>query len=240
MVSGTREHAGALRAEAAAALAPLGLRLAEEKTRVVHVDEGFDFLGFTIRRMRKRGTSRHYVYTTPSRKSLQAIRDKVSEMTYRSTRNQDLGALLQRVNQALAGWASYFRHGVSKATFNAVDHHAWNRIMRWLRGSTTDAPGCQCRRCAGASASLAPGYSQPTGHGSPAPQQSASPATTTGERRYPARGHPDRPHNQRPRHAESPVRGDTHAGFGGRAGETHQGQPRQGAPVRPNRRLRAR
>ena len=54
-------------------------------------------------------------------------------MTHRSTRNQDLGTLLQRVNQALAGWASYLRHGVSKATFNAVDHHAWNRIMRWLR-----------------------------------------------------------------------------------------------------------
>ena len=133
MVSGTRQHAEALREEAAAALAPLGLRLAEEKTRVVHIDEGFDFPGFTIRRMRKRGTSKHYIYTTPSRKSVQAVRGKVSEMTYRSTRNQDLGTLLQRVNQALAGWANYFRHGVSKATFNAVDHHAWNRIMRWLR-----------------------------------------------------------------------------------------------------------
>ena len=39
-------------------LAPLGLRLAPEKTRVVHIDEGFDFLGFTIRRMRKRGTQK--------------------------------------------------------------------------------------------------------------------------------------------------------------------------------------
>ncbi|MGH3196775.1 MAG: reverse transcriptase domain-containing protein, partial [Streptosporangiaceae bacterium] len=42
MVSGDRRHAEALRAEAAAVLAPLGLRLAEEKTRVVHIDEGFD------------------------------------------------------------------------------------------------------------------------------------------------------------------------------------------------------
>ena len=48
-------------------IAPLGLRLAPEKTRVVHIDEGFDFLGFHIRRMRKRGTNQHYVYTTPSR-----------------------------------------------------------------------------------------------------------------------------------------------------------------------------
>jgi RNA-directed DNA polymerase len=45
MVHGTRAHAEALREEAAAALAPLGLRLAETKTRIVHIDEGFDFLG---------------------------------------------------------------------------------------------------------------------------------------------------------------------------------------------------
>ena len=56
MVSGDRHHAEALREEVAAVLAPLGLRLAPEKTRVVHIDEGFDFLGFHIRRMRKRGT----------------------------------------------------------------------------------------------------------------------------------------------------------------------------------------
>jgi RNA-directed DNA polymerase len=133
MVHGSRQHAEALHGEAAAVLAPLGLRLAEEKTRVVRIDEGFDFLGFTIRRMRKRGTNRHYVYTVPSRKSVQAIRDKVAEKTYRSTRHQDLATLLQGVNQALAGWANYFRHGVSKATFNAIDSYAWNRIMRWIR-----------------------------------------------------------------------------------------------------------
>jgi RNA-directed DNA polymerase len=133
MVNGTRQHAETLRDEAAAALAPLGLRLAEEKTRVVHIDEGFDFLGFTIRRMRKRGTSKRHVYTVPSRKAIQAIKDKVSEKTYRATLHQDLETLLQGVNQALAGWANYFRHGVSKAVFGKVDFHAWNRIMRWLR-----------------------------------------------------------------------------------------------------------
>ena len=78
MIHGERRHAEALREEAAAVLAPLGLRLAEEKTRVAHIDEGFDFLGFTIRRMRKRGTSKHYIYTVPSKKAIQAIKDKVS------------------------------------------------------------------------------------------------------------------------------------------------------------------
>jgi len=133
MVAGDRQHAEALREETAAVLAPLGLRLAEEKTRVVHIDEGFDFLSFTIRKMRKRGTSKHYVYTVPSRKAIQAIKDKVAAKTYRSTRHLSPEVLIQGINRALAGWANYFRHGVSKAVFNAIDHHAWHRIMRWLR-----------------------------------------------------------------------------------------------------------
>ena len=133
MVHGSRRHAEALREEAAAALEPLGLRLAGEKTRIVSIDEGFDFLGFTIRRMRKRGTSKHYVYTVPSRKSIQAVKDKVAARTYRATQDRDLAALIQSVNRLLAGWANYFRHGVSKAAFGKVDSHAWNRIMRWLR-----------------------------------------------------------------------------------------------------------
>jgi RNA-directed DNA polymerase len=133
MVSGQRRHAEALRDQAAAALAPLGLRLAEEKTRVVHIDEGFGFLSFTIRRMRKRGTQKRYVYTVPSRKAIQAVKDKVSAKTYRSTRNQSPEALIQGINRALAGWANYFRHGVPKAVFSKIDSHAWGRIMRWLR-----------------------------------------------------------------------------------------------------------
>jgi len=133
MVSGERHHAEALRDQVAAVLAPLGLRLAPEKTRVVHVDEGFDFLGFTIRRRRKRGTSKHYVYTTPSKKAVQAIKDKIKVKTYRSTRHQDLDELISSLNRSLAGWANYFRYGVSKAVFSTVDRHTWGRLMRWIR-----------------------------------------------------------------------------------------------------------
>jgi RNA-directed DNA polymerase len=133
MVSGDRRHAEALRAEVTAVLAPLGLRLAEEKTRVVHIDEGFDFLGTAIRRMRKRGTQQHYVCTRPSRKAIQAIKDKVRAKTHRSTRHQPPDVLIQSLNRMLAGWAGYHRHGVAKAIFSAVDNHAWGRIMRWLR-----------------------------------------------------------------------------------------------------------
>jgi RNA-directed DNA polymerase len=133
MVSGDRHHTEELREQVTAVLAPLGLRLAPEKTRTVHIDEGFDFLGFHIRRMRKRGTNKHYVYTTPSKKAIQKVKDKVKAKTYRSTRHQDLETLIRSLNRSLRGWANYFRYGVSKAVFSAVDYHAWGRLMRWIR-----------------------------------------------------------------------------------------------------------
>jgi RNA-directed DNA polymerase len=137
VVSGNRHHAESLREEVAAVLAPMGLRLAPEKTRVVHIEEGFDFLGHHIRRQRKRGTSKHHVYTTPSKKAIASIKDTVRQRTYRSTRHMELDEVLRGVSQALAGWANFFRYGVSKAIFTAVDSHAWGRLMRWIRAKYT-------------------------------------------------------------------------------------------------------
>ena len=133
VVAGERHHAEALRREVAGVLAPLGLHLAPDKTRVVGIDEGFVFLDWRIRRMRKRGTSKTYVYTVPSRRAVATIGDTVRARTDRSTLNQDLDQLLTRLNRSLQGWANYFRHGVSKATFSQVDHHARRRVGTWIR-----------------------------------------------------------------------------------------------------------
>ncbi|GAA2421381.1 hypothetical protein GCM10010404_94050 [Nonomuraea africana] len=132
MVIGERHDAEALREQVAAVLAPLGLRLSPEKTRVVHIDEGFDFLSFHIRRMRKRGTNKRYVYTMPSKKAIQSIKDKVKAKTYRSTRNMSLAELLVDLNRTLRGWANYFRHGVSKDVCTTIDSLAWGRIANWI------------------------------------------------------------------------------------------------------------
>jgi RNA-directed DNA polymerase len=134
VVNGQRRHAEALRGEVAQVIAPLGLRLAPDKTRVVHIDDGFDFLGWRIRRMRKRGTqSTYFVYTIPSRKAVQAIRDRIRRRTARSTLHLDLDELILGLNRTLRGWANYFRHGVSSRTFSHVDYHAWLRIGAWIR-----------------------------------------------------------------------------------------------------------
>jgi len=132
LVAGTRANAQALHKVTADRLAPMGLRLSTAKTSVVHIDEGFDFLGWHIQRKRKRGTNQVYVYTYPSKKAIMAIKAKVRALTQR-TSQPNLRVLLLRVNAALRGWANYFKHGVSKRTFSYLDSFAWRRVTRWLR-----------------------------------------------------------------------------------------------------------
>ena len=134
MVRGTRNDAEALRDEAAAVLAPMGLRLSGEKTRICHIDEGFDFLGWRIqRRTRRNQTNKKAVYTYPSKKSL-ALRSsgKVRRLT-RPKYHRTLAALLHRLNPVLRGWCNYFRHGVSKRTFSYLHHYAFWRVVGWMK-----------------------------------------------------------------------------------------------------------
>ncbi len=133
MVGGSKADAEALWDEVAAVLAPIGLCLSEEKTRVCHIDEGFDFLGFRIQRRSWRGRAgKRAIYTYPSKKALASVMDKVRRATRRA-RHRTLAELLRQVNRILRGWCSYFSHGVSSRTFNYLDHFAWWRIVGWIR-----------------------------------------------------------------------------------------------------------
>ncbi len=145
LVAGTREHAEALRTEVAAVLAPLGLRLSDAKTKICHIDEGFDFLGFRVVRQHKRGSGRSCVYTYPAKRSLAELKAKVRTMT-RGATDLALTNLLHRLNPVLRGWTAYFRHGVSKATFNYLRAFVWRRVVSWLRHKSRRANWKQLRR----------------------------------------------------------------------------------------------
>ena len=145
LVAGTRAHAEAVRDEAVAVLAPMGLRLSDAKTKIAHIDEGFDFLGFRVVRQRKRGSGRSCVYTYPAKRSLAEIKAKVRTMT-RGATDQSLSILLHRLNPVLRGWATYFRHGVSKATFSYLRAFVWRRVVCWLRHKSLRANWRQLRR----------------------------------------------------------------------------------------------
>jgi len=133
MVAGQRADADALWAEVGAVLAPMGLRLSDEKTRVCHIDEGFDFLGWRIQRRRWRGRAdKRAVYTYPSKKARASVTDKVRSFTRRH-KHRTLADLLRWLNPVLRGWCNYFRDGVSARTFSYVDFFAFWRVVGWLR-----------------------------------------------------------------------------------------------------------
>jgi RNA-directed DNA polymerase len=146
LVAGTREHAIDVRDQAAAVLAPMGLRLSEEKTRITHIDEGVDFLGWRIQRHRKRGTNRRYIYWYPSRKAVKAITGKVKMLCRRMDTNQPLDALLRQLNPALKGWCTYFRPGMSSRTFCYLSSYLWSRVFAWLRRKHRRATWKELRR----------------------------------------------------------------------------------------------
>ncbi len=132
LVHGTRGDTEALREDVARVLAPMGLRLSPAKTQVVHMGDGFGFLGFRIRWKRKRGTSKWYVYTFIDDRPVRSLKAKIRALTHK-TSQQDLAYVLTRLGQMMRGWAMYFRHAVAKHTFGKLDSFTFWRLARMLR-----------------------------------------------------------------------------------------------------------
>jgi RNA-directed DNA polymerase len=132
LVAGQRVHAEALWQEVSNVLSSMGLRLSVSKTRVTHVEEGFDFLGWRLQRRAWKGRpGKRALYTYPAKAALRQVMDQIRALTRRH-RHRSLSDLLRAVNRALRGWGEYFRHGVSKQTFCYLDHFTWGRVYGWL------------------------------------------------------------------------------------------------------------
>jgi RNA-directed DNA polymerase len=132
MVKGNRDDVEALQEEITHVLAPVGLRLSPAKTRIVHMRDGFDFLGFRIQWRRKRGTvDTWHVYTFIADRPVRQVKDKIRALT-RRTSQADTRDVLIRLNQIMHGWANYFKHAVAKHTFATLARFAWQRVIRWL------------------------------------------------------------------------------------------------------------
>jgi RNA-directed DNA polymerase len=132
LVHGTEDHVEALREDIAQVLAPMGLRLSAAKTRVVHMSDGFDFLGFRIQWKRKRGTNKWHVYTFIADRPIRSVKAKIRALTNRKSQ-QPPGAVLIRLNQVMRGWTNYFRHAACKRTLSRLFHFVWWRVIRGLR-----------------------------------------------------------------------------------------------------------
>lgn len=105
-------------------MAERGLELSEEKTRITHIAEGFDFLGQNVR---KYGDQ---LLTKPAKKSIKSLLDKVRDII-KGNATATQAAVIQQLNPVIRGWAMYHRHAAAKATFSLIDTHIWQMLWRW-------------------------------------------------------------------------------------------------------------
>lgn len=101
-----------------------GLQLSEEKTKIIHIDEGFDFLGWNFRKYSGK------LLIKPSNKNVKAFYAKVKEII-KSSLSVPKYELIRRLNPVLKGWAQYHKGTVAKATFSKIDNLIYWRLMRW-------------------------------------------------------------------------------------------------------------
>ncbi|MCG5079109.1 group II intron reverse transcriptase/maturase [Paraburkholderia tagetis] len=107
-------------------MADRGLELSEEKTRITHISEGFDFLGQNVR---KYGSK---LLIMPAKKSLKSLLDKVREII-KGNASVTQEMLIRQLNPVIRGWAMYHRHIVAKATFSLIDSHIWRLLWKWAK-----------------------------------------------------------------------------------------------------------
>ncbi|MFJ2630001.1 group II intron reverse transcriptase/maturase [Streptomyces sp. NPDC087532] len=105
---------------------PRGLAFNEEKTKVVHLEEGFDFLGFNVRRYRDK------MITKPSRDAVKRRKHEMQEIIRRMA-GSPVARLVHRLSPIIRGWSTYYRGVVSKDTFGKLDHYMWKLLWRWAR-----------------------------------------------------------------------------------------------------------
>ncbi|MFF4668107.1 group II intron maturase-specific domain-containing protein [Streptomyces sp. NPDC001282] len=130
LTDGARDDVETLREDIADVLQPLGLRLSEPKTQVVHMSDGFDFLGFRIQWRRKQGTDKWHVYTFIADRPIRQLKDKIRALTNRTSQQNPRDVLI-RLNQITRGWANYFKHAVCKATLSSLASFTWHRVISW-------------------------------------------------------------------------------------------------------------
>jgi RNA-directed DNA polymerase len=129
----TREQAEHVKQRLARWLEPRGLAFNEAKTCITHLDQGVDFLGFEIRRYRGK------LLTKPGKDALRRIRKRLSAEV-KALHGANADAVIARLNPVITGWAAYYRIGVSKRAFAALDTHLWRLVWKWAMFSHPNKP----------------------------------------------------------------------------------------------------
>jgi RNA-directed DNA polymerase len=129
----SQEQARQVQARLAEWLAPRGLTFNQEKTTIVSLEDGFDFLGFNVRRYHQK------LLIKPSKAAIKRIRSRLS-VEMRNLRGSNAPAVLAKISPIVRGWAAYYRGVVSKKIFTSLDGHLWRLTYKWAKYSHSNKP----------------------------------------------------------------------------------------------------
>ncbi len=107
-------------------MAARGLELSEEKTRITHIEKGFDFLGQNVRKYKGK------LLIKPAKKSVKSLLGRVREIV-KGHASATQAVVIQKLNPIIRGWATYHRHVVAKASFSLIDAQIWQLLWKWAR-----------------------------------------------------------------------------------------------------------
>jgi RNA-directed DNA polymerase len=130
----SRQQAEQVKAQLAGWLAPRGLAFNDEKTKIVSLESGYDFLGFNVRRYRN-----GKLLIKPSKAAVRRVKRKLAGQM-RRLRGQNASAVLATICPITRGWASYYRSVVSKKTFASLDDYLWKLTYKWACRSHPGKP----------------------------------------------------------------------------------------------------
>jgi len=102
-----------------------GLKLSEAKTRITHIDSGFDFLSQNVRKYNGK------LLTKPSKDSIRSLRSNI-DITIRRCHGAAAEILIGALNPILRGWVNYHRHAVAKRIFAEISDYLFRKVWKWI------------------------------------------------------------------------------------------------------------
>ncbi len=130
----SRQQAEQVKARLAGWLEPRGLAFNEAKTRIVHLSEGFDFLGFNLRRY-----PNGKLLIKPGVMAIKRFRNRLAK-EFRTLRGANVAAVLAKIVPITRGWVAYYRTVVSSRVFRALDNYLWKLTYKWACWSHSSKP----------------------------------------------------------------------------------------------------
>jgi RNA-directed DNA polymerase len=107
-----------------------GLELSQEKTKVTHITDGFDFLGQSVRKYQSQGKLKLLI--KPSEKNIFSFLEGIRKVI-RKARSITQAGLIRQLNSKIRGWVNFHRSVVSKEIFKKMDKEIWRLIFQWAR-----------------------------------------------------------------------------------------------------------